>query len=142
MTEFLHIEPSRDRRSAFALWCLAQDPVIQTSSASGFDVPVSLYPTVPTELLEGGYVDGYLYGGAAAPQPVPQAAEGVKLSPRGGLLDVAPARAAAAVEAATGSATVDVTSGSKTLMIEDDAPDAIVMRPSPRKARTRKAASE
>lgn len=69
MTDFVHIEPSDGQRRAFARWALSQTPKLQTSSSTGTDVPVDLYPSVPPELLEGAYVDGYLYGGTAAPQP-------------------------------------------------------------------------
>lgn len=61
MNDMIMIEPAGDRRPAFAVWGLAQDPKIQTASASGWLVPVGLYPSVPPELLEGAYVDGFLY---------------------------------------------------------------------------------
>jgi len=69
MTDFVHIEPADDQRRAFARWALSQTPKLQTSSSTGTDVPVDLYPDVPVELLEGAFVDGYRYGGPAAPQP-------------------------------------------------------------------------
>lgn len=72
MTETLYIEPAHEHRPGFALWGLAQKPVIQTASATGWDVPLDLYPSVPSELLEGAYVDGYLYD-VAKPQPEPVA---------------------------------------------------------------------
>lgn len=72
MTETLYIEPAHEHRPSFALWGLAQKPVIQTASATGWDVPLDLYPAVPSELLEGAYVDGYLYD-VAKPQPEPVA---------------------------------------------------------------------
>lgn len=74
MSHFVHIEPADEQRRAFARWCLAQSPKLQTSSSTGTDVPVDLYPEVPPELLEGAFVDGFRYGGPAAPQPVPVAA--------------------------------------------------------------------
>lgn len=69
MTSFVHVEPADDQRRAFARWALSQTPKLQTSSSTGTDVPVDLYPEVPPELLEGAFVDGYRYGGPAAPQP-------------------------------------------------------------------------
>lgn len=74
MTDFVTVEPAHKMRGPFALWCLAQTPQIMTSSASGFDVPMSLYPDVPPELLSGAYVDGFLYD---HPAPQPAAAEPV-----------------------------------------------------------------
>lgn len=67
MTDYVHIEPADEQRRAFARWALAQTPKLQTASSTGTDVPVDLYPEVPPELLEGAFVDGYLYGGTAAP---------------------------------------------------------------------------
>lgn len=67
MNDMIMIEPAGDRRPAFAVWGLAQDPKIQTASASGWLVPVGLYPSVPPELLEGAYVDGFLYDRPVAP---------------------------------------------------------------------------
>lgn len=69
MSDFVHIEPADEQRRAFARWALSQMPKLQTSSSTGTDVPVDLYPEVPPELLEGAYVDGFRYGGQAAPQP-------------------------------------------------------------------------
>lgn len=63
----VHIEAARQHRVGFAKWCLAQDPRIETASATGSDVPVDLYPSVPVELLEGAYVDGFLYNRPDAP---------------------------------------------------------------------------
>ena len=68
MTSFVHIEPGLDKRREFARWALAQTPKIQTSSSTGSDVPVELYPDVPFELLEGAFVDGFPYGGAGTTQ--------------------------------------------------------------------------
>lgn len=67
VTTYVHIEPGPEQRRDFARWCLNQEPRIETASASGSDVPLDLYPTIPAELLEGAYVDGYPYG-----QPQPQ----------------------------------------------------------------------
>lgn len=75
MTEFVHIEPGRVQRPAFAAWGLAQDPPLQTASASGWDVPLDLYPAVPVELLEGAYVDGYPADSQPAPAAPAEAAE-------------------------------------------------------------------
>lgn len=69
----VHIEPGREMRPHFALWCLAQEPPMQTASATGFDVPLDLYPSVPPELLAGAYVDGFLYGRESAPLRTPEA---------------------------------------------------------------------
>lgn len=68
MDDFLFIEPAREHRRDFARWCLAQDPPIQTASSTGSNVPVGLYPSVPQELLEGAFVDGFPWG-IPAPQP-------------------------------------------------------------------------
>ncbi|ATN93709.1 hypothetical protein SEA_ABT2GRADUATEX2_16 [Streptomyces phage Abt2graduatex2] len=81
MGHFVHIEPADDQRRAFARWALAQTPKLQTSSSTGTNVPVDLYPDVPPELLEGAYVDGFRYGGQAAPQPDPVAAPKVPAGP-------------------------------------------------------------
>lgn len=62
MTDVVHIEPADDQRRAFARWALSQTPKLQTSSSTGTDVPVDLYPSVPAELLEGAFVDGFRYG--------------------------------------------------------------------------------
>lgn len=75
MNDPISIEPDGPKRPAFALWGLSQDPPLQTSSATSWDVPLDLYPSVPPELLEGAYVDGYAYGGPDVPQPEPQAAQ-------------------------------------------------------------------
>lgn len=69
MSDFVHIEPADEQRRAFARWALAQTPKLQTSSSTGTDVPLDLYPEVPPELLEGAFVDGFRYGGQDVPQP-------------------------------------------------------------------------
>lgn len=74
MTDFVTVEPAHEQRPEFALWALAQSPPLNTSSASGFDVPVSLYPSIPEKLLNGAYVDGYHYN---RPSPQPEAARPV-----------------------------------------------------------------
>uniref|UniRef100_A0AAU7GX35 Tail assembly chaperone n=1 Tax=Streptomyces phage Geonosis TaxID=3158856 RepID=A0AAU7GX35_9CAUD len=74
MGHFVHIEPADAQRRAFARWALSQTPKLQTSSSTGTDVPLDLYPDVPPELLEGAYVDGFRYGGPEAPQPAAVAA--------------------------------------------------------------------
>jgi hypothetical protein len=71
MSDFVHIEPADGQRRAFARWALSQTPKLQTSSSTGTDVPMSLYPEVPPELLEGAYVDGFRYGGPATPPAAP-----------------------------------------------------------------------
>lgn len=68
---YIYIEPAREHRRAFARWCLDQKPKIQVASATGSNVPVDLYPSVPLALLEGSYVDGYRYVGTPAPAPAP-----------------------------------------------------------------------
>lgn len=70
----IYIEPAREHRRAFARWCLDQTPKIQAASATGSNVPVDLYPSVPLALLEGAYVDGYRYVGQVAPAPAAPAA--------------------------------------------------------------------
>ena len=69
MTDTIHIEPARERRSDFAVWLLAQDTQPVTTS-TGFDIPLDLYPTIPERLLNGAFVDGYHYN-RPHPQPVP-----------------------------------------------------------------------
>lgn len=61
MTEYVYIEPSREHRRDFARWCLEQTPKIQATTATGSNVPVDLYPSVPVALLAGGRVDGFPY---------------------------------------------------------------------------------
>lgn len=78
MTDFVTVEPAHEMRPEFALWALAQSPPIMTSSASGFDVPVNLYPSIPGKLLNGAYVDGYHYN---RPSPQPVAAKPVVAPP-------------------------------------------------------------
>jgi hypothetical protein len=55
------IEPADDRRVEFARWCLAQEPRIETASASGSELDSELFKQVPEHLLVGAYVDGRLY---------------------------------------------------------------------------------
>lgn len=69
MSDMIHIEPAHEQRPAFAAWGLAQTPALQTASATGWDIPLDLYPSVPTELLAGAYVDGFPYDRQQA-QPV------------------------------------------------------------------------
>ena len=52
MSDFIHIEPAHEKRRDFARWALAQTPKLQTSSSTGTDVPIDIYPDVPPELLE------------------------------------------------------------------------------------------
>lgn len=66
---YIYIEPAREHRRAFARWCLDQTPKIQVASATGSNVPVDLYPSVPLNLLDGAYVDGFRYVGDPAPAP-------------------------------------------------------------------------
>jgi hypothetical protein len=73
VTEYVHVEPGHEHRRAFARWGLKQSPRLETASASGWDVPLDLYPSVPSELLTGATVDGYPYG-VPQPQPQPKAA--------------------------------------------------------------------
>lgn len=79
MTDMITVEPARELRSAFAIWAIAQRPPLKTSSATGFDVPAFLYPSIPPELLAGAYVDGFRLD-VSMPQPVaaepPQAPSG------------------------------------------------------------------
>lgn len=75
MTAYIHVEPGYAQRPGFAAWGLAQDPPLQTASASGWDVPIELYPVIPAELLEGAYADGYLVGTTGTPAAAPQATE-------------------------------------------------------------------
>lgn len=78
MTDFVTVEPAHEMRPEFALWALAQSPPLNTSSASGFDVPIGLYPSIPEKLLNGAYVDGYHYN---RPSPQPVAAKPVVAPP-------------------------------------------------------------
>lgn len=71
MTEYVYIEPSREHRRDFARWCLKQTPKIQATTATGSNVPVDLYPSVPVALLAGGRVDGFPYDRQAPQGKVP-----------------------------------------------------------------------
>lgn len=66
---YIYIEPAREHRRAFARWCLDQTPKIQAATATGSNVPVDLYPSLPVALLEGAFVDGYRYVGQVTPAP-------------------------------------------------------------------------
>lgn len=55
------IEPADEHRQAFARWCLAQNPQIRTTSSTGSEVPASLFPYIPDELLHGAYIDGHVF---------------------------------------------------------------------------------
>lgn len=77
MTDYITVEPAAGQASAFASWCLSRDPGIQTVSAGGFLLKLDLYPDVPPELLEGGYVDGFPYD-----RPSPQPTRPKKAAPR------------------------------------------------------------
>lgn len=61
MTYMVLVEPADEQRSAFARWCLAQDPPIMTASATGSEVPADLFAAVPDALLDGAYVDGHVF---------------------------------------------------------------------------------
>lgn len=120
MNEFIHIEPAHEQRPAFALWGLSQEKPLQTATASGWDVPVDLYPSVPAELLTGAYVDGYPYGVSQA-QPTFTTADTLTQDPdapeRPVLVAEAPkprkrtAKKAAAVESTSDDATDTTDSG-------------------------------
>lgn len=80
MTYLVLVEPSDEQKAAFARWCLAQNPRIETVSASGSEVPADLFTGMPEELLVGAYIDGRLYrhvveevGPADVPQVVKRA---------------------------------------------------------------------
>lgn len=75
MSEYLTVEPASERAPAFAAWCLGRDPRVQTVSAGGFLVPIDWYPDVPSDLLQGAFVDGFPVSGEDTPQPVVQSAE-------------------------------------------------------------------
>lgn len=75
------VEPAHENRSAFARWCLAQNPPIMTVSSHGSQVPADLFAAIPGELLDGARVDGHVYrhviegfepdGDGYKPVPVP-----------------------------------------------------------------------
>lgn len=67
------VEPAPDRARAFARWCLAQSPRIETANASGSEVPSNLFTNMPEELLVGAHIDGRLYRHVAEPEPEPEA---------------------------------------------------------------------
>lgn len=67
MTQLIHVEPAPEQRARFARWGLDMFDHLATTS-TGFSVPVDAYPSIPKALLEGAYVDGYLYRGT---DPVP-----------------------------------------------------------------------
>lgn len=88
MNDPIMIEPAGPNRPAFAAWGLAQDPPIQTATASGWLVPVELYPAVPVELLDGAYVDGFLYDRPEPPTVLPRGSETPTEAPEAGPLTV------------------------------------------------------
>lgn len=88
MTDFIHVEPARERRPEFAVWVLAQDPQPVTTS-TGFSVPLDQYPTIPERLLNGAFVDGYHYN---RPQPQPQPAPAAEPEPEPETVRDAPKR--------------------------------------------------
>lgn len=63
MTDMDHVtvEPTQALAAHLAVWLLSRDPNVQTVSAGGFLVALDLYADVPSDLLEGAYVDGFLY---------------------------------------------------------------------------------
>ncbi len=61
MTYLVQVEPADEHRQGFAQWCLAQSPPIMTASATSSEVPVSLFSSIPDELLHGAYIDGHLF---------------------------------------------------------------------------------
>ncbi len=75
MTDFIYVEPGQHRKGLFALWCIGQDPQIQTSSSTGFNLTVEQYADVPPDLLKGAYVDGFPYDVAQAQPVTPPADE-------------------------------------------------------------------
>lgn len=70
MTEPIMIEPDGPNRPAFAAWGLAQDPPLQTATASGWLVPLDLYPSIPAALLDRAYVDGFMLTRPEVPPPI------------------------------------------------------------------------
>ena len=73
MTDYVFIEPLAARRVKFAQWGLEQEPPLQTATSTGWLVPLDLYPRIPSDLLEGAYVDGYPYDPPQGRSPQGQA---------------------------------------------------------------------
>lgn len=61
MSDSVLVEASDERRRDFAVWCLAQEPRLETASAFGTEVPAELFKVMPEYLLVGAYVDGRPY---------------------------------------------------------------------------------
>jgi hypothetical protein len=59
--DYILIEPAPANRSAFARWCLAQNPPIPTATATGSRVPTDLFQAVPDELLAEARIDGHVF---------------------------------------------------------------------------------
>lgn len=69
MSYMVLIEPSDENRQAFAKWCLAQTPRIETASHAGSEVDSELFKQVPEALLVGAHIDGRLYRHVAEEAP-------------------------------------------------------------------------
>lgn len=91
VTDPILIEPDWPHRPAFAAWGLAQDPPIQTATATGWLIPVDLYSSVPAELLNGAYVDGFLLTQTWVQDELPEPETQASVPPRGEEVPTEPA---------------------------------------------------
>lgn len=60
----IEIEPASERRGPFARWVLKHGDAVKQSGANTWLVPTDFYAAVPVEVLDGAYVDGFLYSAA------------------------------------------------------------------------------
>lgn len=106
MSDMIRIQPTRDRRVAFARWAVAQRPKIRTVSAGAFAVPPRLFVQAPEDILIGSLVDGHRYVSpdedAAAGRPAPAAPELLGVATPAGLTPPPPAPASEEREAVPG----------------------------------------
>lgn len=61
MSDFIHVQPTRERRVAFARWAVAQTPKVRTVSPHTFAVPPHLFTEAPEDILIGALVDEHRY---------------------------------------------------------------------------------
>lgn len=61
MSDFIHVQPTRECRVAFARWAVAQNPKVRTVSPHTFAVAPHLFTEAPEDILIGSLVDGHRY---------------------------------------------------------------------------------
>ncbi|WP_063895104.1 hypothetical protein [Streptomyces sp. Root369] len=77
--EFITVQPTREQRTDFARWAIAQDPKVRTVSTMAFAVPPDLFTGMPEHLLVGALVDGHPYVSPDQGQEPTEAADGPEL---------------------------------------------------------------